>query len=303
MFMKEMLWNEQYNLGIEEIDHVHQRLFYLIHKLVRLNETDAGKPVCRETIQFLKKYSLHHFATEERYMQYTGYEGYQVHKSLHDRMRDEMLPALENELEQTSYSQDSVAHFLGVCMGWLAGHILVEDRAMIGKAVNTWIYESETAPVTLAQTAAQVFNMVSRQDAQLVAENYDCNKEVFSDKISLQMSEQFIYYHFQYASSQKETIRAVLGVEEKAVLSMFSAMLGIENQKLDISMRYAALQLFSQLLKMTAVDRKYLEQYQLEKEEFMTYEQFCDTMEDVVLKYRLAYDIGYGLVVLYVTSH
>lgn len=286
--MKEMLWNEQYNLGIEEIDHVHRRLFYLINKLIRLNEGDAGKSACQETIQFFKKYSLHHFAVEERYMQYTGYECYLVHKSLHDQLRDETLPALENEMECEEYSKDAVQHFLGVCMGWLAGHIFVEDRAMIGKPVNGWIYESPNAPVTLAETAKQVFQAVSGT-AQIVDENYN-GKDL----------DQATYCYFQYSSSQKENMKVVIGIEKKAILCMFGAMLGIEFQKLDTSILCAVRQLFCQLVKMTAVNRIYLEQYKLEKEELITYGQLCDIMEISIPRYNILYDIGYGLIAFYV---
>lgn len=285
--MKEMLWNEQYNLGIEEIDHVHQRLFYLVHQLACLNEAGAEQPACRESVEFLKKYSLHHLAAEERYMQYTGYEGYQVHKALHVQWRDEMFPALENELEQTSFSQDAVAHFLRVYIGWLAGHILVEDRAMISKA-------AQGDAITLEQSTEQVFNMVSKQKAQLLDEHYDYNKEAACNEI--------IYYYFQYASGQKENVQVVLGIEEKAVLSIFSAMLGVEFQKLDMSMLYAAMHLFGQLLKMTAVEQNYLEQYKLEKEEHITQEQLSKMMENMILKYSLTYDIGYGTIVFSVVG-
>lgn len=302
MSMKEMLWNEQYNLGIEEIDHVHQRLFYLVHQLACLNEANAGQPACRETVQFLKKYLLHHLATEERYMQYTGFEGYQVHKSLHAQFRDEMFPALENELEQTSFSQDAVAHFLRVCIGWLAGHIFVDDRAMIGTAANRWIYEPEGDTITLAQSAAQAFGMVSRQQAQLLDGYYDYNKEASCNEIPAQALGQTIYYYFQYTSSQKEEVQVVLGIEEKAVLSIFSAMLGVEFRKLDTSMLYAAMHLFGQLLKMTAVEQNYLEQYKLEKEEHITQEQLSRMMEKMILKYSLTYDIGYGTIIFSVVG-
>ena len=286
--MKEMLWNEQYNLGIEEIDHVHRRLLYLISKLIRLNERDAEKSACQETIQFFKRYSLHHFAAEERYMQYTGYEGYLMHKRLHDYLRDEVIPALENELEQEEYSKDAIQHFLGVCVGWFAGHILVEDRAIIGKPVNGWIYESTKESVTLAWSAEQVFRMISGT-AQIVDENYN-GKDL----------DQAAYCYFQYISSQKERVKVVIGIEEKAVLRMFGAMLDIELPKLDASVLCAVRQLFCQLVKMTAVNQMYLEQYKLEKEELITYAQLCDMAEKSTPKYNILYDIGYGLIVFYV---
>ena len=66
-------------------------------------------------------------------MQSIHYGDYELHKSLHDNMRDKTIPVLEEELEAHNYSVASVQHFLGICIGWLNAHILIEDYALTGR--------------------------------------------------------------------------------------------------------------------------------------------------------------------------
>ena len=67
---------------------------------------------------------MNHFSDEEAYMDSIQYEGAEQHKRLHEGFRENTLPALEQELEQSGYASDAIEHFLGVCAGWLIGHTL-----------------------------------------------------------------------------------------------------------------------------------------------------------------------------------
>lgn len=100
-------------------------------KIISLNEdSEKQQHACREGIKYFKNYTIKHFADEEAYMLSIGYSGYEMHKRLHDTMRDITLPALEAEMETHDYSVDSVQHFLGICVGWLNAHIMIEDHAI-----------------------------------------------------------------------------------------------------------------------------------------------------------------------------
>ncbi len=60
-------------------------------------------------------------------------------KRIHKNFRDTTLPALERELELAEYSKDSIDHLLRVCVGWLIGHILIEDQAIVnGVVLKQW---------------------------------------------------------------------------------------------------------------------------------------------------------------------
>ena len=132
--MQQIQWQDRFNIGVEVVDHAHRELFSIVQKILELYvERHESKFACVEGIKYFKAYALKHFAEEEAYMREIGYAGYLTHKRLHDRMRKETLPALERELKTTDFSTEAVQHFIGVCIGWLTGHIIMEDRAITGK--------------------------------------------------------------------------------------------------------------------------------------------------------------------------
>jgi len=91
--LKTVEWNDRFSIGVEVVDKAHQRLFSIVGKLISLNEDpDKQQHACREGIKYFKSYTLKHFAEEEAYMQSIQYEQYELHKSLHDDMRDKLLP-------------------------------------------------------------------------------------------------------------------------------------------------------------------------------------------------------------------
>lgn len=137
-----MKWNDRFNIGVESIDKAHQCLFSIVAKLLSLNK-DAAKQqhACQKGIKYFKNYTLKHFSEEEAYMQSINYSEYTIHKSLHDNMRNKTIPVLENELESQNYSVEFVQHFVGICVGWLNGHIMIEDHAITGCAANKWVHQ------------------------------------------------------------------------------------------------------------------------------------------------------------------
>lgn len=134
-------WKDEYALGVEELDRAHRQLFSVVNRVIN-NFMDMNfeknKMTCIEAVKFLKDHTIKHFAEEEAFQLSTNYGGYAVHKRIHDNMREVIIPNLEREMEAKSYSKEALQHFIGVCTGWLAGHILVEDQAIVGKRKSKW---------------------------------------------------------------------------------------------------------------------------------------------------------------------
>ena len=124
----QLVWKDEYNIGVDIIDREHKRLFKIINKLFRFtDEKNKSQWACQEGIKFFKDHAVNHFTEEEEYMASIHYERLGIHMHIHSEFRERTLPALEEELERTDYCADSVEHFLGVCAGWLVGHTLMED--------------------------------------------------------------------------------------------------------------------------------------------------------------------------------
>ena len=136
----QLVWKDEYNIGVDIIDKEHRRLFKIINKLFSFtDEKSKSQWACQEGIKFFKEHAAKHFTEEEEYMKSISYERLDIHKRIHQEFRERTLPALEEELERTEYSPNSVGHFLGVCAGWLIGHTLMEDRAITGRGKNRWM--------------------------------------------------------------------------------------------------------------------------------------------------------------------
>ena len=133
----QLVWQDSFNIGVEAIDKEHQRLFKIINRLFEYGE-EKSRWACQEGVKYFKSHTMKHFEDEEAYMASIGYEGLETHRHIHKEFRENTLPVLEQELEETDYNPDSVNHFLGVCAGWFIGHTLTEDQAITGGRSSQW---------------------------------------------------------------------------------------------------------------------------------------------------------------------
>lgn len=171
---KETEWNKRFDIGVDSIDKAHRKLFSIVHKLTYLSENENNGPwACAEGIQYFKNYAAKHFAEEEAYMQSISYKGYEMHKRLHDDMRDKTLPALEKDLTKSNYSQESIHHFLGICLGWLTAHIMIEDRAITGRSFHKWKKDhSGKAALGLENAITDTMQEIFKLQPEVISEHY-----------------------------------------------------------------------------------------------------------------------------------
>ena len=95
----ELIWQEEYNIGVDIIDKEHQRLFQIINRVLAFKDEEKnGRWACREGIKFFKTHAVKHFKDEEEYMESIGYTGLAQHRRIHNGFREKSLPALEKEL-------------------------------------------------------------------------------------------------------------------------------------------------------------------------------------------------------------
>lgn len=168
-------WSDDYNIGVAEIDDAHKQLFRIVSRIAnnfKNNDFDKSKTICIEAVKYLKSYAVKHFAEEEAYQLQIGYRGFQIHKKLHDNMRNVVIPALEKEMEAKSYSKESIEHFLGVCAGWLTAHIFIEDRAISGKVQSRCVVTPDD------RGTETLIDIIKEYSSSL----FDMNAEPFSKK-------------------------------------------------------------------------------------------------------------------------
>ena len=280
----QLVWKEEYNIGVDVIDKEHQRLFKIINKLFAFGkEEKKSQWACQEGIKYFKDHAMKHFLEEENYMKSIGYEGYAAHRHLHEGFRKKMLPALEEELEQTNYSENSVDHFLGVCAGWLIGHTLTEDLAITGKGERKWdnLLQEDDIVVVRKVIVELVFNMF-RLESQLVSDVYGGEK--FGDGM---------YFRLIYGNKKdKKRLQVFLVLEEKILINTIGKMLGIQTNKVDTTLLHAARYTMRQLVKRILEYFPKMADYELKEENLLSYEQFQKVFERENMQISLLFNTG-----------
>ena len=283
--VKETEWNKQFRIGVDSIDNAHKKLFSIVRKLIHLSQDENnGQWACAEGIKYFKNYAVKHFADEEAYMQSIGYKGYEIHKHLHDDMRYKTLPALENDLLESNYSQESIHHFLGICLGWLTAHILFEDRAITGNIPNRWTKDHTGADIKaledgLSDTLQNIFKLKST----VVSEHY--NGENFGNSIIARLS---------YRQKEGRHVQIFLAFEETLAWQAVDPMLDIQLKKLDKIIKNATKEISQQIANQVGVYLHLHSQYQLESSHLMTIEQFQKEFDTGCFEYSLLFNTGTG---------
>lgn len=282
---KEAEWNKHFNIGIDSIDNAHRKLFSIVHRLVHLSrEEHNGQWACAEGIKFFKNYAIEHFADEEAYMQSINYKDYEIHKRLHDDMRYKTLPSLEKELTESNYSQESIEHFLGICLGWLTAHILIEDRAIAGKILNRWKTDNTRADMDALETALTVtIQDIFRLQSEIVSEHY--NGEDFGASLIVRL-----VYH----STDKKNVKIFMVLENSLVLRAVSAMLDMPLTKMDKLVMNTGKELSLRIAEQLGMHRHLSSQYQLESSHIISVEQFRKLFFMEVFTYSLLLKTKYG---------
>lgn len=219
-------WHPRYELGMEEIDREHKKLFSIIHKVMELAENGEdrrAKYACREGVKFFRNYTLGHFAHEEKFMESLNYGGYERHKKIHDDLKNNLLPSMEKELEENDYSMDTVRHFLGICAAWLTTHIMGEDQAIMNRQINNHIQLEINSQEAGLEKLLQA----------LLQQMYDLEMEPISKQYTGWDFGKAIFHELTFIDEKKEVTRIIFTVEEKLIFSLASQRLGGEVKRID----------------------------------------------------------------------
>lgn len=291
--VNKIVWNKRYEINVDFIDKEHKQLFSTINKLLTLSENeDKSEWVCREGVKYLKNHAIEHFAHEEEYMQSIHYSDYDIHKRLHNNFQYNTLPALEEELEESNYSEESIRHFLGVCIGWVVAHTQTEDQAIVGKTINKWVdipHEGELD--ALEQTIVQLIQGMFQMKAKIVSRQYageDFGKVLCN--------------RFVYRGKNKEKWEIVLCLEERLILKVVSDMLSTQYLRVDDMVVNITRYISRQFLDKIGECFPTLGVCELDSESLLTYEQLVNSFDRAHPACSLLFDTGDGYFAFCVTS-
>ena len=279
-------WKEEYNLGVEVIDKEHQQLFRIVNRLLAFQQDEKNSQwACQEGIKYFKTHAIQHFADEEAYMRSIHYEGLADHLRIHKDFRDVMLPALEQELNQSQYDPKAVGHFLGVCTGWLIGHTMTEDMAITGKRPRKW---ENLLPGEERDAMKKVI-------LQLVFDMFQLESHIISDSYTGEKFGKGVYYRLVYSipgQTQRQEIFMVF--EDDLLINTVGKVLGIQTNKLADMLIHAARYTTRQFVGRVLEQLPTMDGCALQEENLLTYDEFSRIFDKGDLQVSLLFDTGAG---------
>ncbi len=115
--------------GVDEIDRQHRELFARLSTLLEASRHRRSREEVLRLLEFLGRYVVEHFATEEGEMERTGYPRLEGHRLEHGQFVKE-LEILRHELKSEGPTAVFVIHVQNRVTEWLREHIYRTDRLL-----------------------------------------------------------------------------------------------------------------------------------------------------------------------------
>ena len=123
--MSLMTWNDRYSVGVKTIDQQHSGLFAIVNELHAAMIKGQAKNVVGSLLEKLIKYTVEHFAYEERMMAAAKYPGLVTHRAHHA----DLTRQVEDFMARYKRGDGAVnIELLQFLRDWLTRHIQQEDK-------------------------------------------------------------------------------------------------------------------------------------------------------------------------------
>lgn len=120
-------WNDDYLLGIQEIDNQHKKLVGIANELydITTESEESYKLDMSKVLKKLTDYTVYHFSSEEEFMKRYGYAGVDLHKTAHDGFINEVT----NQIKLLNDCKiESGKKFYSFVLNWVLTHIAKADK-------------------------------------------------------------------------------------------------------------------------------------------------------------------------------
>lgn len=174
------MWKESYRIGIDLIDEQHMELFRMAEELMKTIAANADSNVFKETIDFLKKYVVYHFAAEEKYQESVSYCGIEEHRKLH-RAFTAVVLEFENRLTASDYDIRIVKELAGMLTTWLIYHVADADQKI---AKNLAVFEKpeqQSCILSIAASAVDALEKMAGLHAGDIKQTTDARPQIHGD--------------------------------------------------------------------------------------------------------------------------
>lgn len=118
-------WNDSYSVGVKTIDQQHSNLFGIVNELHTAMMKGQAQGVVGPLLDKLVKYTLEHFAYEERMMDAAHYPGFVTHRAHHADLTKQVGDFMARYKRGDGTINIQLLRFLS---DWLTKHIQHEDK-------------------------------------------------------------------------------------------------------------------------------------------------------------------------------
>ena len=121
----EMVWKEEYSVGIDSLDNDHKKLISLLNQFTTAYDYAMSEEYERQALKDLINYTKYHFEREEQLLEQHNYPDVVAHKAQHKRMIAQVNNFMDLYNEKGHDALNEISVFLS---NWLINHINGTDK-------------------------------------------------------------------------------------------------------------------------------------------------------------------------------
>ena len=131
-----IIWSPTFSCGVKLIDEQHKGLVKMVNEMFNHvsgdeeEEHEYFNKIIKEAVDYIKV----HFATEEKIMRLTKFEGFAEHKKEHDNF---VLTVVGNIFAYRAKEHFTLLTFTKFLKDWVLSHIAVMDKKYFDHFKNT----------------------------------------------------------------------------------------------------------------------------------------------------------------------
>ena len=120
-------WNDEFSVGVPDVDYEHQKLIALINDLHEAMSSDNSEVTVMDFLGEIYAQVSGHFALEEKIMRERKYDHYAEHKADHEALLDELRDIMDDYEENAYFSDNTFANAVG---SWFSDHFKNRDARL-----------------------------------------------------------------------------------------------------------------------------------------------------------------------------
>ncbi len=126
-----MQWNDEYSVGVAEIDDQHKGVIDLFNVINAAIENREGWSDVFFKLEKLREHARFHFSVEESLMRMHGYSEHAQHVELHGHFLDKL-----DQLQMTTLSRQVTMNTINYVSNWYTDHMKTQDRDFVRHIID-----------------------------------------------------------------------------------------------------------------------------------------------------------------------